>query len=108
MVAAGSAGHTLEHVLSFVGSKSLDHLNSRFSYTMSNILTSNSGGPKISFANGVWVDKRYPLKPSYQQCARDVFKSKAEIVDFTQAREVVNEINSWAKFPTNGLIQSLV
>ncbi|KAL3520745.1 hypothetical protein ACH5RR_018894 [Cinchona calisaya] len=75
MVAAGCSRPSQERVLSFLGSKSLDNLKSEYSGLMSNIATSscdqrdtrNVGNPKISFANGFWVNKRFPLKPSYCQ-----------------------------------------
>ncbi|CDP00935.1 unnamed protein product [Coffea canephora] len=67
------------------------------------------GGPKISFANGVWVDKRFPVKPSFQQCVRDAFKAEAKNVDFSnQADEAVEEINSWVESQTNGLISGVL
>ncbi|KAL3520737.1 hypothetical protein ACH5RR_018886 [Cinchona calisaya] len=69
----------------------------------------NRSGPKISFANGVWVDKRFSLKPSYQNCVAHVFKSQAKIVDFMlRPEEAVSEINSWAESHTNGLIKDVI
>ncbi|KAL3523483.1 hypothetical protein ACH5RR_016317 [Cinchona calisaya] len=113
MLAAGSSEQTLDHVLGFLGCKTLDELKSVFSEMMA-IATSNNeeeegGLPKISFANGVWVDKRFRLKDFYRRFVSDVFKSEAKNVDFFhQADEAVKEINSWAEFQTKGLIRDVL
>lgn len=72
MVATGSKGDTLHQLLSFIGPNSLevDDLNLKSTNIMSVVSSrsDNGGGigPYISFVNGVWVDHRYPPKPSYK------------------------------------------
>ncbi|XP_071932831.1 serpin-ZX-like [Coffea arabica] len=134
MLATGCSGRSLKRVLSFVECDDLEQLKSMFSQMMSIATSSSSssspsssacsgmsnsyrryrgrGGssspPKISFVNGVWVDSRFPLKPSYKDCVTNVFKSDAKNVDFQKADKAIKEINSWADLQTNGLIKDVL
>ncbi|KAK6938734.1 Serpin domain [Dillenia turbinata] len=111
LIASGSKGPTLDQMLSFLKSKSTEDLNSLFSQLVALIFAdgSVSGGPKLSFANGVWIDKSLPLKPSFKQIVDSVFKAKSSNVDFqTKAVEVVGEVNSWAEKETSGLIKEVL
>lgn len=83
MVGVGCSGRSLDRVLNFAESKSLDQLKSKFSKSMSIVASScGENSPKVSFVNGTWVDKSFPLKPSYQQCLKDMFKADAKNYDF--------------------------
>ncbi|KAI8546138.1 hypothetical protein RHMOL_Rhmol07G0093600 [Rhododendron molle] len=63
-------------------------------------------GPTVVMVNGVWVDERFPLRPSYKELIRGVHKCEAKTVDFLhKASEVVDEINSWAEAGTDPEIQ---
>uniref|UniRef100_A0A803MGL0 Serpin domain-containing protein n=1 Tax=Chenopodium quinoa TaxID=63459 RepID=A0A803MGL0_CHEQI len=67
------------------------------------------GGPKLSYANGVWVDQRLPLKHTFKQVADHLYKADSNQVDFfNKATEVAADVNSWAEKQTNGLIKELV
>ena len=37
---------------------------------------------ELSFVNGIWVDKQFPLKDSYKSLTKEVYKANAETVDF--------------------------
>ncbi|GLU04335.1 hypothetical protein SLE2022_214870 [Rubroshorea leprosula] len=111
LVAAGSTGPTLDQLLSFLKSKSSDHLNSFASELVSVVLADGSatGGPRLSFANGVWVDKSFTLKNSFKQVVENLYKAVSNQVDFqTKAVEVTGEVNSWAEKETNGLIKEVL
>ncbi|KAK6939548.1 Serpin domain [Dillenia turbinata] len=111
LIASGSKGPTLDQLLSFLKSKSTEDLNSLSSQLVALIFAdgSVSGGPKLSFANGVWIDKSLPLKPSFKQIVDSVFKAKSNEVDFqTKAVEVAGEVNSWAEKETSGLIKEVL
>ncbi|KAB2628024.1 serpin-ZX-like [Pyrus ussuriensis x Pyrus communis] len=84
LIAAGSKGPTQEQLLSFLNSKSTDHLNSFASQLESVIFSDGSpvGGPKLAFANGVWVQKDLPLKPSFKQVVDAYYKAALALVDF--------------------------
>ncbi|KAL6982836.1 hypothetical protein U1Q18_016229 [Sarracenia purpurea var. burkii] len=111
LVAAGSKGPTLDQLLSFLKSKSADDLNSLTSQFITLVLADGGprGGPRLSFANGVWIDQSLPLKPSFKHVVDTVYKSASNHVDFqTKAVEATNEVNSWAEKETNGLIKEVL
>ncbi|KAF2293207.1 hypothetical protein GH714_039274 [Hevea brasiliensis] len=111
LIAAGSKGPTLHQLLSFLNSKSNDHLSSFFSELVSVVFVdgSASGGPRLSFANGVWVDRSLLLKPSFKQVVENVYKAASNQVDFqNKAVEVTNEVNAWAEKETSGLIKEVL
>lgn len=84
LIAAGSKGPTLDQLLTFLKSKSCDHLNSFASELVAVVFAdgSPSGGPRLSFANGAWVDKSLPLKPSFKQVVDTAYKAALNQVDF--------------------------
>lgn len=87
VAASGSRGKTLEQFLSFLGSKTVADLNSKSSSLMSLVgsKTKNSKEPPIvSMANLMLIQKRFALKPTFQQIVEDVYKAEARRVDFEQ------------------------
>lgn len=84
LIAAGSKGPTQEQLLSFLKSKFAGDLNSFASELVAVIFSdgSPSGGPRLSFANGIWVDKPLPLKPSFKQVVETAYKAALNQVDF--------------------------
>lgn len=111
LIAAGSKGQTLEQTLSFLNSKSKEDLNSLSSQLVSLVFVdgSPSGGPRLSFANGVWIDKSLSLQPSFKQIVDNDYKAACSPADFqTKAVEVSKEVNAWAEKETSGLIKELL
>lgn len=111
LITAGSKGATSDQLLSFLGSKSNDHLSSFSSEVVSIVFADGSpaGGPRLSAANGVWIDKSLPLKPSFKQIVDNVYKATSAQVDFqTKAVQVAAEVNSWAEKETNNLIKEVI
>ena len=84
LIAAGSKGPTLDQFLSFLKSKSIDHINSFASQYVAVVFAdaSPSGGPRLAFANGVWLDKSFSLKPSFKQVVDTIYKAALDQVDF--------------------------
>ncbi|KAE9458518.1 hypothetical protein C3L33_09566, partial [Rhododendron williamsianum] len=111
LIAAGSKGPTQSQVLSVLNSRSTDDLNSLTSQLVSLVFADGgpTGGPKLSFANGVWLDQSLSLKPSFKLVVDTVYKAALNHVDFqTKAVEVTNEVNQWAEKETNGLIKEVL
>nr|GEW16087.1 serine protease inhibitor (SERPIN) family protein [Tanacetum cinerariifolium] len=110
LMAAGSNGQTLDEVLSFLKTKTLDELNTRLS-KLSSLMAdgSSSGGPRLSFTNGAWIDKTLSLKTSFKQILNNVYKATCKQVDFmNKAIEAVAEVNTWAEKQTTGLIKDIL
>ncbi|XP_052117763.1 serpin-ZX-like [Arachis duranensis] len=85
IVAAGSNGPVCDELLSFLRSESINHLNSVATQLLSSVLVDpfSSGGLLLSYTNGVWVDKRLSLKPSFSQILENTYKSTLTSLDFT-------------------------
>ncbi|CAI0558489.1 unnamed protein product [Linum tenue] len=82
LIAAGSNGPTKDQLLSFLNAKLMDHLNSLSSGLVSLLADGVGGGPRLSFVNGVWVDRSLPLRQSFKQVAGNVYKAASSEVDF--------------------------
>ncbi|KAI3688926.1 hypothetical protein L2E82_46865 [Cichorium intybus] len=111
LVAAGSKGETLDQLLSFLKTNTIDDLNTLSSQLVTLVFAdgSPSGGPRLSFANGVWVEQTLSLKPSFKQVVDTVYSAASNQVDFqTKAIEVASEVNLWAEKQTSGLIKEIL
>ncbi|XP_023547018.1 serpin-ZX-like isoform X2 [Cucurbita pepo subsp. pepo] len=110
LVAAGSKGPSLDQLLSFLKSNSIDNLNAFASHIIDKVFAdaSSGGGPRLAFANGVWIDQSLSLKPSFQQVVDKYYKAMLSQVNFQQANKVISEVNSWVEKNTNGLIKEIL
>ncbi|XP_022005048.1 serpin-ZX [Helianthus annuus] len=112
LLAAGSEGRTLDQLLAFLKAGTTNDLNSLYSQLVPLIFPGGSprGGPRLLFANGVWVEKTLSLKPSFKNIVDTVYKASCNQVDFRSKAvdQVASEINLWTKKQTNGLIKKLV
>ena len=81
LIAAGSNGPTRDQLLSFLQSKSIDDLNT-FVSQLFNLVRSSAGGPRLSFAIRVWVDKSLSFKPSFSQVVETTYKATLASLDF--------------------------
>jgi serpin B len=85
IITAGSEGSTTkQQLLSFLQSKSTDHLNSFASHLISSLLSNAAllGGPRLSFVNGGWIEQSLPLQRSFQQIVATDYKAALSSVDF--------------------------
>lgn len=84
LIAAGSDGPTRDQLLTFLGSDSPELLRSFVSQVVEVVLADGgpTGGPALSFATGLWVEKSLSLKDSFKQLAGSVYKAAAHAADF--------------------------
>nr|XP_011460895.1 PREDICTED: serpin-ZX-like [Fragaria vesca subsp. vesca] len=118
LIASGTKGPCLEQFLSFLKSRSTHHLNSLAHDIVTFVLANASPdendiirgpGPRLSFANGVWVDKSLPFKPDFKHLVDIAYMAALEEVDFKfNPKQVSVEVNSWAEKETNGLIKDIL
>ena len=87
LIAVGSTGRTLEQLLCHLESTSIDDLNKISSQIVA--LTSMHRERNdlissliVSSANGLWVDRSFTLKPSFEKIVKGVYKAEAKEVDF--------------------------
>lgn len=82
LIAAGSQGQTLDQLLSFLKTNSVDVSSELVPLIMND--GSPNGGPRLHFVNGVWVEQTRPLKPSFKQVVDTVYKVDSKQVDFRE------------------------
>ncbi|XP_062183653.1 putative serpin-Z12 [Phragmites australis] len=106
LVAAGTNGETRMELLGFLGSASLDKLQHA---AATKLVGELSGLPQASFACGVWVDRRWELKPEFAEVAGAVYTAVAESVDFvSQAEQVRQRVNAFVADATKGHIRAVL
>ncbi|CAI0465341.1 unnamed protein product [Linum tenue] len=112
LIAAGSKGPTQDQLLSYLKTKSVEHLNAFSSELVSVVFSdgSGAGGPNLAFANGVWVDKSISLRPFFEHVVDNVYKAASDQVDFQtkKAAEVAKGVNAWAEKQTKGVIKEVL
>ncbi|KAL8058879.1 hypothetical protein ABFX02_03G050300 [Erythranthe guttata] len=112
MVASGSDGPTRDQLLGFLKSESIEDLNFLSSEIVTRVFAKDNGGhrrPRLSLANGVWVEQSNRLKPAFREIMHNSYKAVSNHVDFqNKAEEVREEVNAWAEKETNGLIKDLL
>ncbi|KAJ3697389.1 hypothetical protein LUZ61_001094 [Rhynchospora tenuis] len=118
LVAAGATGRTLDQLHTFLcpGSdpnSSRTNLTDVFSKVTCLALADGSklGGPRLSCANGVWLDKSFQLNRQFKTTvsAVAVYKADRKSVDFQRkATQAVRKVNSWVEKATKGLIKQLL
>jgi len=99
IIAAGSDGPTKQQLLSFLRSKSTDHLNSLASQLVSSVLSDAApvGGPRLSFVNGAWIEQTLSLQPSFEKIVATNYKATLASVDFKTKVCITFPINqSWS------------
>ncbi|KAJ4833095.1 hypothetical protein Tsubulata_001075 [Turnera subulata] len=95
LLAAGSKGSTLEKLLSFLGPKDIDEVNSLALQIVSAVTVPANenegitGGPNVSFANGAWVDRSCRLKPSFEELAKRIYGATVKEVDLSNKDQIL-------------------
>ena len=88
LVAAGARGAALDELLALLGAASRDDLAELVRGALDD--DSESGGPLIAFACGVWHDNDVVLKPAFRATAVECFKAEVCAVDFqTKVRSFI-------------------
>ncbi|CAL9234245.1 unnamed protein product [Arabidopsis halleri] len=110
-IAANSLDTIKDQILDLLDASSTDELNAVASQILSVILVDGSekGGPVISAANGIWLDKSLSVEPSFKELLKNSYRAAFNSVDFrTKASQVSEEVNSWVEKQTNGLITKIL
>ncbi|KAL0733339.1 hypothetical protein Bca4012_009549 [Brassica carinata] len=106
MHAAGPGGESVaSEILSFLRSSSMEELKTIFREISSVVFAdhSASGGPKITAANGLWIEKSLPVDPKFKDLFENFFNAVYAPVDFRSKGFVRNIVSyeSSAKFMTS-------
>ncbi|KAF7061844.1 hypothetical protein CFC21_068511 [Triticum aestivum] len=98
-VAAGARGDTLNELLRFLGSASLNELHRAAATELVGRL---NGIAQTSFASGVWVDRMLALKPEFTAIAASRYNATVESVDFVSGAEQARQrVNAFVADATN-------
>ncbi|XP_074314929.1 serpin-ZX-like [Silene latifolia] len=115
ILANGSTGETRNQIYKVLGSKTLKEINktaSDFKKVVYPKIDANLKGletPEVSFVNGAWVDQQNTsLRPAFQKLLEGTYKADVQAVDFQNKEEVCEDINSWVREATSGLITELL
>ncbi|KAM0905007.1 hypothetical protein ACQ4PT_017647 [Festuca glaucescens] len=111
LLAPGARGETLDEVLRLLGARSRDELEESISTMVADALKdrSDSGGPSVAFACGMWNDRTRPLKPAYREAIVGTYMAEARAVDFHEnAEDAAEQINAWVADVTRNLINDVV
>ncbi|EYU25372.1 hypothetical protein MIMGU_mgv1a024436mg, partial [Erythranthe guttata] len=84
MIAAGSKGPTRDEMLGFFKSSSIEELNSLLAQHVTTVCADGEpfGGPRLSLANGIWVDQSLSFKPHYKEIVENGYRAASYHVDF--------------------------
>ncbi|KAG8366165.1 hypothetical protein BUALT_Bualt17G0048300 [Buddleja alternifolia] len=96
MIAAGSKGPTRDQLLGFLKFRSPEQLGSLVTLLFAD--GRPLSGPRLSFANGVWVDQSLSFKPAFKEVMENAYKAASYHVDFQNKAEK----------QTNGLIKEVL
>jgi serpin B len=110
LVAAGARGSTLDEILGVVGARSRGQLEEIVARVTADALKdqSDSGGPRVAFACGIWSELTRPLKPAFLEVVAGTYKAEASTVDFiNNPEEARSQINAWVAHATSNLIGSI-
>uniref|UniRef100_A0ACD5X521 Uncharacterized protein n=1 Tax=Avena sativa TaxID=4498 RepID=A0ACD5X521_AVESA len=114
LVAAGAGGATRDQLVAALGAEGpggAESLHALAKRVVQLVVADASveGGPRVAFANGLFVDTSMPLKPSFKETAVGMYKAETHSVDFqTKAAEVAGQVNSWVEKLTSGLIKEIL
>ncbi|GJR02820.1 serpin-ZX [Tanacetum coccineum] len=113
MLTVGAEGDTLKQLLGFLRHGSINQFlsESPSAKLLAQSISNQNSGLEFTLANGVWVDKYVKIESPYLRILEDFYKTEVTRVDFkdqVKLSQAVEEINSWIKKETKGLIQSVV
>uniref|UniRef100_A0A0D9VWC7 Serpin domain-containing protein n=1 Tax=Leersia perrieri TaxID=77586 RepID=A0A0D9VWC7_9ORYZ len=112
LVAAGAGGATRDQLASALGGPAgAEGLHAFAEQLVQLVLAdaSGAGGPRVAFADGVFVDSSLQLKQAFKDVSVGKYKAETHSVDFqTKAAEVAAQVNSWVEKVTSGLINEIL
>lgn len=64
---------------------------------------------QVSFADGIFIQKNYPIRDTYKDAARQLYESDIVHVDYERApAEAQKNINNWVYKKTKGKIRNIL
>lgn len=108
MLYQGSNGQTANEIAKVLHADNANVLAQVSQQLMTDINQPNSDYT-LKSANGLWVQKNYPIKPTYQNTLANNYLAQVTNLDFIgQPRQATNIINNYIANQTNQKIQDLL
>ncbi|XP_044249265.1 serine protease inhibitor 42Dd isoform X2 [Drosophila takahashii] len=105
----GAEGSTADELKQGLGLEGAD--KSEVAQKFAQLLAKGQGdedGPKLKYANRIYVAQRFQLAQAYQDLVSKNFAAAAENVDFAQSADTAKRINSWVEEQTHQQIKNLI
>ncbi len=109
MTMNGSDGSTYEKMKNTLGFSdlSLEEINATYGALIQELYTV-SDGVEFNLANSIWYSNLFSLQDEFRQLNENYFDAKVEGLDFGNAENTLNTINSWVEDQTNDRIKDLI
>ncbi|XP_061417331.1 heparin cofactor 2-like isoform X1 [Lethenteron reissneri] len=115
MISLGANGGTHEEIYRALGFESLVNSSSKYNistvhklfHRLNHRLFRHNFGYTLKSASALYLQRRWPLLPSYQQCLRKTYFAEAHTVDFKDPA-TVQRISHWVSSVTKGTISDAV
>ncbi|XP_044972806.1 serpin-Z1-like [Hordeum vulgare subsp. vulgare] len=113
LLGAGARGATLDEIVAFLGPAGGRAHAALASHVALRVLSDtpggDDGGPRVRFANGVWVDAAMRLKADYAAVVSQHYRAQAHPASFKDMPEEARaQINQWFESATAGRIKGLL
>lgn len=104
---SGSAGNTAREILSAL---QLQQTSKQIIENQTKILIQQLKSTNFTFdiANGIFVDKKFKIKESFLEVAKNTFQALAQNVNFENNENAAKQINDWVANKTHLKITNLV
>lgn len=109
MILDGSKGQTADEICNVLGygAGEVDAVN-EYCLSMLEQLPKLDKQTKLSIANAIFVNNKYPLLDSYKGTVGKYFKAEVSNLDFTNSNSSLKTINNWCNKQTNGMIPKVL
>jgi serpin B len=109
MALSGARGQTAKEM---AGALNLTYPDSSYDAALASLVeqitkAANGGGSELLNANGLWVERAFPILPDFRQTLAAVYRAPLRQLSFAQAEAARAEINSWTDEHTKGRIREL-
>lgn len=109
MALSGARGQTAREM---AGVLDLTYPDSAYDAALASLVeritkAANGGGNELLNANGLWVERSFPVLPDFRQTLAAVYGAPLRQLSFAQAEAARAEINSWTDEHTKGKIREL-
>ncbi|KAH8348184.1 hypothetical protein KR084_005051, partial [Drosophila pseudotakahashii] len=105
----GAEGSTADELKRGLGLEGTDKIEvaQKFAQLLAKGL-GDEDGPKLKYANRIYVAQRFQLAQAYQDLVSQNFAAAAENVNFAQSADTAKRINSWVEEQTHQQIKNLI